>query len=71
MFREMDNITSIYVGDNWNTSNVTLSTSMFGYSRKLVGGSGTTYDVSHTDVEYARVDDPDNGKPGYFTLKIN
>ena len=26
---------------------------------------------SYKDKEYARVDDPDNGKPGYFTLKTN
>ena len=69
MFREMDNITSIYVGDNWNTSNVTLSTSMFTLSKKIVGGAGTTYDENHKDAEYARVDDPANGKPGYFTYK--
>ena len=37
----------------------------------LVGGAGTTRsDVANANVaEYARVDDPDNGKPGYFSIK--
>jgi hypothetical protein len=44
---------------------------MFNRDTELVGGAGTTYDSNHIDVEYARVDDPDNGKPGYFTLKTS
>ena len=38
---------------------------------KLVGGAGTVYSDSNYGSEYARIDDPDNGKPGYFTLKTN
>ena len=37
----------------------------------LVGGAGTAFSTSHTDKEYARIDDPSNGRPGYFTLKNN
>jgi len=44
---------------------------MFTSSTNLVGSAGTTYNSNHTDKEYARVDDPANGKPGYFTLKTN
>ena len=33
----------------------------------LVGGSGTAYDASHTDHEYARIDKA--GQPGYLTQK--
>jgi hypothetical protein len=44
---------------------------MFTSSTYLIGGAGTTYDANHVDKEYARVDDPQNGKPGYFTLKTN
>ncbi len=33
----------------------------------LKGEHGTSYSSSHTDKTYARIDDPDNSKPGYFT----
>jgi hypothetical protein len=42
---------------------------MFDNSTKLVGGSGTVYNSSNVDKTYARIDDPDNGNPGYFTYK--
>ena len=38
---------------------------------KLVGGAGTRYNSSNANGDYARVDDPTNSKPGYFTLKTN
>ena len=69
MFYGMSNLKTIYVGTNWNTSAVTSSSGMFRYDTKLVGGAGTIYDANHFNVEYARVDDPANGKPGYFTYK--
>ncbi len=71
MFYNCSNLNSIYIGNNWSTTNVTDSLFMFKYSSKLVGGSGTIYDENHVDAEYARIDDPQNGKPGYFTLKTN
>ena len=40
-------------------------------AKGIINGAGTTYDSSHTDKEYARIDDPANGRPGYFTLKSN
>ena len=67
MFMANYNLKTIYVGDGWDTSNVTLSTDMFKYSTQLVGGQGTTYDESNVDKAYAHVDGgPAN--PGYFTL---
>ena len=42
---------------------------MFEADTKLVGGQGTTYNNSYMRKEYARIDDPSNGKPGYFTYK--
>ena len=69
MFNVLRNATTIYVGANWNTDKVRDSSNMFYFSKKIVGGAGTTYDSNHEDKEYARVDDPTNGKPGYFTLK--
>jgi len=56
----------IVVSRNWKTDKVIESTNMFTDCTKLVGGNGTVYDPSHTDVEYARIDTPE--KPGYLTL---
>ena len=56
----------IIVSEKWNTDNVTSSTAMFEGTTKLVGGNGTVYDPSHTDVEYARIDTPET--PGYLTM---
>ena len=71
MFYNMSNVVTIYVGNIWNTSSVTNSIDMFYYCSKIVGGAGTIYDKNHIDKEYARVDDPTNGNPGYLTLKTN
>lgn len=69
MFSAMRYIETIYVGNEWNTTNVTESTDMFKNATKIVGGAGTTYNENYINREYARIDDPSHGKPGYFTLK--
>ena len=69
MFKDMKSLTTIYVGNKWDSSKITSSVDMFTHDTNLVGEAGTTYDDNHREVEYARVDDPQNGKPGYFTLK--
>ena len=61
--------TTIYIGDKWNTSNVTSSSSMFTNATNIVGGNGTTYNSSYTDKTYARVDTAST--PGYFTYKAS
>ena len=71
MFYGMNNLKTIYIGTNWSTSSVTSSSTMFYRDNSLIGGSGTTYDDDHIDKEYACVDDHENGKPGYFTLKTS
>ncbi len=71
MFASDTALRTIYVGSGWDTSLCSSSTTAFFYNSRLVGGAGTTYSSSKTTLEYARVDDPDNGKPGYFTLKTN
>ena len=43
---------------------------MFYDCTNLVGGSGTRYDDSHVDKEYARIDGG-TSTPGYFTYKAN
>ena len=66
LFCGCSKLRTIYVGGGWTTQIALSSNSMFYGCTSLVGGMGTTYDPSHTDKEYARIDGgPDN--PGYFT----
>ena len=69
MFAYDDLLETIYVSDKFvvNTTDSNKIRRMFMYSRKLKGGKGTTYDESNVTSLYARIDDPTNGKPGYFT----
>ncbi len=61
----------IYVSRDWDTSSATSVYSIFSGCDNLVGGAGTKYNSSNDKRTYARIDDPDNGRPGYFTLKTN
>ena len=67
MFRDCQNLKTIYAGDGWSTGAVTDSAEMFYGSTNLKGGAGTTFDSSFVDKTYARIDRP--GVPGYFTAK--
>ena len=69
MFAYDDLLETIYVSDKFvvNTTDSNKIRRMFMFSRKLKGGKGTTYDEANVTSVYARIDDPDNGKPGYFT----
>ena len=67
MFYYCSKLKTIYVGAGWSLDNVKSSGNMFYNCTSLVGGNGTTYDASHIDKEYARIDKP--GQPGYFTDK--
>ena len=61
---------TIDVGYGWSTDAVTHSSNMFFHCTFLVGGQGTTYNASHIDKTYARIDGgPRN--PGYLTGKDN
>ena len=71
MFWDMLNVEKIYVSNKWSTDSVIEYGSLFSGCVNLVGGSGTVYSLYNTALEYARVDDPANGKPGYFTLKTS
>ena len=68
MFSGCFNLKSIYIGNEWTTENVTYGTEMFSGCIKIVGGSGTRYDNSHTDYTYAHIDGGDSN-PGYFRDK--
>ena len=67
MFRNCSNLKQIYVSTSFKTQNVQVSDHMFSGCTSLVGGNGTTFDSSHVDKEYARIDA--EGTPGYFTIK--
>ncbi len=51
------------------TDLITSSNDMFNGDTALEGGANTGYDYNYRDKTYARIDDPDGGKPGYFTDK--
>jgi len=60
---------TICVSNNFVTDNVSSSGEMFTSNTELVGGYGTKYNIDKTNKEYARLDDPNNDKPGYFSAK--
>lgn len=66
MFKNCELLETIYC-NSFNLANTSYSQDVFLNCYNLVGGSGTAYDYSHRDFEYARIDDPTHGKPGYFT----
>ena len=68
MFRACSNLTTIYVGADWSTEKVTTSGFMFDGCTSLVGGMGTTYDMYHTNKEYAHIDGG-SANPGYLSAK--
>lgn len=69
MFGECRQLTKIYVSNNWSTTNVTASSDMFYNCTSLVGGAGTTYNVSNITASYARIDGG-TSNPGYLTSKV-
>lgn len=81
MFNGSSELKTIYVGSEWTTENI--NTEVANYHGNpvgggqyvftgcpIVGGNGTVYDEEHTDYTYARIDDPANNMPGYFTNVI-
>ncbi len=62
---------TVYVSDRWDNTIITGNQpSVFSGNAALVGQNGTAYrQVNILSFRYARVDDPDNGNPGYFTYK--
>ena len=66
MFFNSMNLKTIYVSEEWSTTNVTSSDDMFLDCTSLVGGAGTHYNADHTDSTYAHIDGG-TANPGYFT----
>ena len=68
MFYQNRELTTIYASEKFITKPSANLDYMFDEANKIVGGAGTTYIYSKNRL-YARIDDPSNGKPGYFTYK--
>ena len=65
-----DKLEKIYVNNDFDTSKLKYSDFLFKNREKLRGGAGSFLaDPSTTDETWLRVDDPANGRPGYFTRK--
>ena len=60
-------IKTVYASDKFVTTKVDPESNVFNNTSVIVGGAGTTW--SQKTAAFARIDDPDNGEPGYFTLK--
>lgn len=71
MFEGCTSLVTIYADENlWNLQQITHVPNyglLFYNCTSLVGGNGTTYDASNSDIIYARIDKP--GRPGYLTSK--
>lgn len=61
---------TIYAAPDLDCSSAT-GTNMFRGCVDLIGGSGTVYTYDHRTNEYARIDEPEIDKPGYFTAKTS
>ena len=65
-----DKLEKIYVNNDFNTAKLTDFSRMFKNRKKLRGGAGSYLtDPSTADKTWLRIDDPTNGRPGYFTRK--
>ena len=65
-----DKLATIYVNNDFNTTNLTDTSLMFSNRKKLRGGNGSYLaDPLTADKTWLRIDDPAHGRPGYFTRK--
>ena len=63
-----DKLEAIYVNNDFNTAKLVDFSEMFKNRRKLRGGAGSYLtNPSTADKSWLRIDDPTNGRPGYFT----
>jgi len=66
----VDHLTTIYVNNNFNTDKLLQSDNIFMNRYRLRGGAGSFLaSPSTADKSWLRIDDPTNGRPGYFTRK--
>lgn len=65
-----DKLETIYVNNDFNISKLKISPLMFNNRKKLRGGNGSFLaNPSQADKSWLHIDDPTNGRPGYFTRK--
>lgn len=65
-----DMLEKIYVNNDFDISNLISANHPFDERKKLRGGKGSfLVDPRDADKTWLRIDDPDNGRPGYFTRK--
>ena len=65
-----DKLEKIYVNNDFDTSELWNFSEMFENREKLRGGNGSFLtNPSTADKSWLRIDDPANGRPGYFTRK--
>lgn len=65
-----DKLETIYVNNDFNISKLKISPLMFNNRKKLRGGNGSFLaNPSQADKSWLRIDEPVNGRPGYFTRK--
>ena len=65
-----DQLETIYVKNDFDTTKLTGYSDMFKNRKKLRGGAGSYLaDPSTADKSWLRIDDPVHGRPGYFTRK--
>lgn len=69
MFDGCSNLRTIMVSDDWTTTSVTHSESMFSDCNKLKGYKGTTYNAANVDKTYAHID-KGSSDPGYLSIKL-
>lgn len=72
MFARCHSLTKIVVSrEGWNMAKLHAGApGMFGECNKLTGGMGTSFDLNHTNEEYARIDGG-SSYPGYLTEDTN
>lgn len=65
-----DKLQKIYAVNDFNISKIRQTSDIFTGREKLRGGAGSFLsDSSTADKTWLRIDDPTNGRPGYFTRK--
>ena len=67
MFYSNSWLKTIYGPEEFDRTNLSISTNMFGDSSHLVGGANWSYSAANVDATYARVGKP--GLRGYFKAK--
>lgn len=66
LFSGCEKLESVFVGKNWSTASVAMSSGMFKDCLTLYGGKGTFYNPDFTDCSYAIIDGGTEN-PGYLT----